>query len=355
MSLLLRKSVTSAARAGARRRLPSSSSYSNDVWFPSAERSLWHEKKKNGKDYYYSYNNSSVRSLGTTARSMVTSSWKDQDDHENSKTGTQGPKGQLLVNPSMLGAPPVISRGSCVSPVDHSTLRSLSLVTTTAAKSSSSYSREFSSRARLSGRNFVRYVPPPGSLRSNLVLSQMMATERLASDAAFRAFTTWFLSSNNNHFYNNNRNNNRPDVGLRFVSMNSDGSRSRHPDLVRRGIRKTKIPMPPSGDPNEQKSLKPENIMKEINTKSKTVVLPALLSGLKKVFVFLLNMPKNLFFYLMNPSEVATKWKSIKKVIKDEVDHYWVGTKVRLISACFVRAGVCASARNFFFIDDVLE
>lgn len=75
--------------------------------------------------------------------------------------------------------------------------------------------------------------------------------------------------------------------------------------------------------------MKPEDVIEELNKKSKTVVLPALTSGLKAVFSFLLNLPKNLFFYITNPSEVKEWWNGMKKVIKEEIDHYWVGTKVR--------------------------
>lgn len=321
MSLLLRKSVTSAAKVGARRRLPSSS-YSGDAWFPSAECSFWHQR--NGKDYQHS----SARSFGTTVRSLVTS-WRDQDDYEKSKDCQE--QRQLTIRPStlssngrMLHAPPLISRVSFAPPMDHGTYRAYSRFTATKP---SFYSRGFSSRG--APGMLVRFVPQPRSIRSSLALSQLVAAERSASDAALRAFTTWVLSSSNNQYYQN--------LGLRFISTNSDGSRPRHPDLVRKGIRKTKIPTPPSGDPNEQQSLKPEDVMKEINKKSKTVVLPAIWSGLKKALGFLLNLPKNLVFYLMNPSEVVAGWKHIKKVIKDEVDHYWVGTKVRASLTLFVR------------------
>ena len=326
MSLLLKKSMASAAKAGARRRLPASSS--NEAWFPSAERSFWHYNSK--RDHYHS----SARLFGTTARSLVTS-WRDRDDSDTNTNDRLKQKRQLTIqcstNGMMVNAPSFISRGSFAPTVGYGVLRAASFSATTAVNSFSQSSRGFTS-GRAPG-TFVRFAHPPGSIRSSIALSQLVASERSATDAALRALTTWVLSNSSS-----NNNNRHQDIALRFRSTNNDGSRR---DLVRGGIRKTKIPMPPSGDPNER-SMKPEDVMNEINTKSKTVVLPAILSGLKTALVFLLRLPKNLLFYLMNPSEVTASWKHIKKVIKDEVDHYWVGTKVRrMMNFVFCYECVC--------------
>ena len=172
--------------------------------------------------------------------------------------------------------------------------------------------------------------PSTGSVvRPGSCLRHLIARERAASAIGIRALSTWTPAGT--HIHSNVLLSRIPMPSNPYqcssFSTNSDGSRTRDPRIVRGGIRKTKIPTPSSG-PNQQ-PMKPEDMIEEINKKSKTVVLPAVVSGLKAVLRFLLHLPKNIFFYVTHPSEVKEWWSRMKKTIKDEIDHYWVGTKVR--------------------------
>jgi hypothetical protein len=167
----------------------------------------------------------------------------------------------------------------------------------------------------------ARYRQPPASIRSCLSFSQLVAADRATTDLAMRALMTWAsstLTTPNNHRIDWQKHT------LAFVSTNSDSDDSglRDPKLAKSGIRKTKIPTPPSGP--KQQSMKPEDVIQEINTKSKT----AITSGMRALLSFILNLPRNMFYYATHPSEVVAWWNNMKKVIKDEIDHYWVGTKV---------------------------
>lgn len=314
MSLLLKKSFESAAKASARRRLlaTSSSIISGDSWFPSAERSFLQQHRTNS---------SSSRSLATINNHI---SWREDDDNNISNDLPKHSSHYLasynigILNSSLsrVSLTPAATRILRMS--DAASRRAFGTFTTT-------------THHHQQQQPLVRYARPPSSIRSSMALSSLMATERSACDFALRALTTW-THHNHNHSIHQHQHSysqySHSHPMLRAFGTNSDGSRVRDPNIARSGIRQTKIPMPPSGDPNKTKSLNRENVMEEINTKSKTVVLPALLSGLKTVLSFLLNLPKNLFFYIMNPSEVTASWNHIKKVVKDEIDHYWVGTKL---------------------------
>jgi len=174
-------------------------------------------------------------------------------------------------------------------------------------------------------KNSFSYAP--SRLRSDLTLNRRLAPEQVASDLARRALATWASneyhncimsggSRNRNHYQQNT---------LAFFSTNSKRGRS--------GIGKTKIPTPHSDELN-QRPMNPEDVMNEINKKSKTVFLPAILSGLKTMLIFFWKLPMNLLYYVFHPSEVKESWNHMKTVIKHEIDHYWAGTKVRCWLLC---------------------
>ena len=53
----------------------------------------------------------------------------------------------------------------------------------------------------------------------------------------------------------------------------------------------------------------------------------------KTVFKFMIRLPGNIWFYATRPKERREKISDIKELIKKEVDHYWVGIKVSLVTS----------------------
>lgn len=64
-----------------------------------------------------------------------------------------------------------------------------------------------------------------------------------------------------------------------------------------------------------------------------TKVLEISWSFTKIILTFLVKLPMNTFYYLTHPQERRDKIQEIKDHAKKEFDHYWTGTKVRLLSA----------------------
>eukprot|EP00980_Cylindrotheca_fusiformis_P004018 scaffold880_cov132-Cylindrotheca_fusiformis.AAC.14 len=85
-----------------------------------------------------------------------------------------------------------------------------------------------------------------------------------------------------------------------------------------------KIPTPKS--PAEQTIMKTIKSIDPMAIARKGVELTWSLT--KAIVLFLARLPKNTFFYLMNPKERKEKITEIKDVIRKEVDHYWTGTKL---------------------------
>jgi len=308
MSLLLKTTITSGAKAGARRRLAASTT---DAWSLTAKRSLW---QKSRRDYRYpSHSHSHIGSMLGTA-------WRDQDDDDDDYSNSWIPS-------SKCGYPKL--NRIAWSPTATTKFQPIHLC----------HQRRFATLtdARERAARTVQYCRPPTSIRSSLGMNHLLAMERSSlPDHALRALTTGCWVGNNfwkNQILSHSKydNANKYTHQAAFFGTNSDGSHIRN-NISRSGIRTTKIPTPPSGDPNERKFKKPEDVINEIERKSKTVVLPAILGGLRKVMWFVLMLPKNIFFYLTHPAEVKASWNSMKAFIKEEIDHYWVGTKVRPLS-----------------------
>jgi hypothetical protein len=194
---------------------------------------------------------------------------------------------------------------------------------------------------RIPQGTYVQHRQPPASIRSCLSFSQLVAADRAATDLAMRALMTWASSTLTLTTPNNHRKDWQKH-SLAFVSTGSDASGPRDPKLAKSGIRKTKIPTPPSGP--KQQSMKPEDVIQEINTKSKT----AITSGMRALLRFMLNLPLNMFYYATHPSEVVAWWNNMKKVIKDEIDHYWVGTKVSKAAAVQTNGRVASQLTGIY-------
>lgn len=297
MTLLLRKSVTLAAKKHGQRHLITS----RDSWLVSSKRDFWQRRAPS--------------SLVPTVRSLATSVSRDEDEHDKKSL----PQNHSTSFPDLCAVNlPLKRQVERISPRNF-----LGRSERGPCGDVSAFFRADACCAPPS--SVVRYVPPLTKIRYQHSLMNLVTSERAAIDLAARAFSTWATSYTYEHLAQSQRH-----FLVRrqaaFFSTNSDGSRIRDPRIVGAGIRKTKIPTPDTGE--EQQAMKPEDVVQEISNKSKTVVLPALQSGLNAVFEFLLNLPKNLLFYLMNPSEIKEWWVRMKKVVKEEIDHYVVGSKL---------------------------
>lgn len=61
----------------------------------------------------------------------------------------------------------------------------------------------------------------------------------------------------------------------------------------------------------------------------------------KAVGGFLYRLPGNLWFFIRNPDELKQKWADIKHMAQEEVNHYWVGFKVRCTGIDCVVLNLC--------------
>jgi hypothetical protein len=52
----------------------------------------------------------------------------------------------------------------------------------------------------------------------------------------------------------------------------------------------------------------------------------------KTVSKFIIRLPGNAYFFITHPKERREKITGIKEVVKKEIDHYWVGSKVSLMN-----------------------
>lgn len=94
--------------------------------------------------------------------------------------------------------------------------------------------------------------------------------------------------------------------------------------------RKPRIPTPKSSLPEAEKStltnLKNFDI-KVLGEKG----LGMTVSALKTILSVLLRTPGNIFYYTTHGKERKEKVQEIRAMIKHEIDHYWMGSKVRLL------------------------
>ena len=316
MALLLRRTVSSAAKSGSRRRLSpfvksNHAIRGKDSWFVSVERSFWYRD--------------AMSPFATTARSTLTS-YRDQEEEQQNYQASE--KNPSLLLPSKLN---INSSGPTWRGREYPQ-GSRYMSTDTRSSTHNSF-RGRVNHFHCSRAGIVRYTPPPASIRTTLGWSQCIAAERAATDLAIRALNTWTNQYQNNlldAFQQQNTGSSRKkNHQVAFFSTNFDGgpNRDQYNHIARTGIRKSKIPTPESGE--SQRSMKPEDVLNEINKKSKTVVLPAIVSASKAVMMFLLRLPFNTIYYMIHPAKAREKWDDMKQFIKEEVDHYWVGTKVK--------------------------
>lgn len=93
---------------------------------------------------------------------------------------------------------------------------------------------------------------------------------------------------------------------------------------------KPKIPTPKSS-PHEPEKSAMTNLKnfdpKAIGEKGLSMTV----SALKTILSVLLKTPGNIFYYTTHAKERKEKIQEIRAMIKHEIDHYWMGSKVRLL------------------------
>jgi hypothetical protein len=90
--------------------------------------------------------------------------------------------------------------------------------------------------------------------------------------------------------------------------------------LARISATRVPIPPPPPESPTFFTRL----------TKSPGILLEYLWYGTKTVVTFTFwTLPKGTIYFLRHPTEFRKRWGEFKQSAKDELHHYWVGSKVR--------------------------
>ena len=105
-----------------------------------------------------------------------------------------------------------------------------------------------------------------------------------------------------------------------------------------RPLSRTRVPTPPS--PSPEPTINP---LKSL-TDYKSMIRQGLdltVAAVSAVWRFFFRLPSNLFYYATHPSAIKEQYEAMKKVVKDEVNHYWVGTKVRVVLLLCVMCVLC--------------
>jgi hypothetical protein len=90
----------------------------------------------------------------------------------------------------------------------------------------------------------------------------------------------------------------------------------------------TRVPTPPSAPPVATNPLQsylvsPKKMIRK--------VVDLTVSASATLLRFLFQLPGNIFYYITHPTETRQQYEGMKKMVKDELHHYWVGTKVRIV------------------------
>ena len=100
-----------------------------------------------------------------------------------------------------------------------------------------------------------------------------------------------------------------------------------------RTLETTRVPTPPSAPQQPQSALEslrnttPQNILR----KGANVIA----SVVKTILGFLVKLPGNIWYFIRHPDDLRQRLSDMKKMVQDEIHHYWVGFKV----CCLVRDG----------------
>lgn len=107
-----------------------------------------------------------------------------------------------------------------------------------------------------------------------------------------------------------------------FFSTETEGKKPVKPPSPRIGT--TKVPTPASAPVQT-------NYFASLTASPKIIVqkiMDLTISVFKTVFGFLIRLPGNMWFYISHPTERKERIAGLQQLAKDELHHYWVGTKV---------------------------
>jgi hypothetical protein len=110
-------------------------------------------------------------------------------------------------------------------------------------------------------------------------------------------------------------------VHFQMASYSSEDSSSKQQRPLRT-LGTTRVPTP-SALPESESSLQ-KTTPKSLLRKGSDMIL----SALQSLMGFLVKLPGNTWFFIRNPDELRHRLAAIKKMVQDEIHHYWVGFKV---------------------------
>jgi hypothetical protein len=107
----------------------------------------------------------------------------------------------------------------------------------------------------------------------------------------------------------------------------------------------TKIPTPKSSPPEPTQSTLAS--LKNFDAKALgEKALGMTVAALKTILSMLLKTPGNIFYYLTHSKERKEKIQEIRAMVKHEIDHYWMGSKVRLLKKIMAKMLFYAGPTN---------
>lgn len=166
----------------------------------------------------------------------------------------------------------------------------------------------------------------------------------LRSTVKYNSFLIQNSRSSNDRKYSNYGLNNKQQMSYFSTTSNTDLKSKQENDNNNNNMKKssfsssssksgpntklgtTQIPTPASSLPNRSNPLEtlkqttPKNIVRK--------GMDLTISLFRTIITFLLHLPSNTYYYISHPKERQEALDKIRKTVKDEVHHYWVGTKL---------------------------
>jgi hypothetical protein len=155
------------------------------------------------------------------------------------------------------------------------------------------------------------------------------ATATTIHHAAWRSISNTSLGSSGHNFrqgrrvaYQRHRHHQRISQDRLFFSTETEGKRPNKAPSPRIGT--TKVPTPASAPVQT-------NYFASLTASPKIILHKSMdltISVFKTVFGFFIRTPGNIWFYISHPTERKERIAGLQQLAREELHHYWVGTKV---------------------------
>ena len=173
-------------------------------------------------------------------------------------------------------------------------------------------------------------------LQSRTCRQSMLTTTRSLSMMSSPSHLQTYTRNGRSHtmmFQGQYNSNNQPlfvQYQLAHYSSSSSGGGDPFSKRPPRTLETTRVPTPPSAPQQPQSAL--ESLR---NTTPKSILRKGadiITSVLTSVLGFLVKLPSNIWYFIRHPDDLRQRMAVMKKLVQDEIHHYWVGFKVCVLA-----------------------